>query len=77
MIIVTLATEPEQKTLTSMKCSNPGIQWLLCGCFLRSVENGDCGNHFSPITDLNNDHAGEMIWLWGGVVAGTTQLLWL
>lgn len=34
MIIVTPATEPEQKTLTSMKCSNPGIQWLLCGCSL-------------------------------------------
>lgn len=33
-IIVTPATEPEQRMLTSMKCNNPGIQWLPCGCSL-------------------------------------------
>lgn len=48
-IIVTPATEPEQKTLASIKCSNPGIQWLPCGCSLDPLKNGECGNNFSPI----------------------------
>lgn len=40
IIIVTPATEPEQRMLTSVKCSNPGIQWLPCGCSLDLRKNG-------------------------------------
>lgn len=49
IIIVTSAAEPEQRMLTSMRCSNPGIQWLPCGRSLDLQKNGDCGNNFSPI----------------------------
>lgn len=48
-IIVPSATEPEQRMLTSTKCSNPGIQWLPDSCSLDPQKNGDCGNNFSPI----------------------------
>lgn len=79
IIVVPSATEPEQRMLTSTECSNPGIQWLPGGCSLDLQKNGDCGNHVSPIHRFLNNwlYAGEMIWLWGGVVASPTQLLWL
>lgn len=54
-IIVTPATEPEQRMLMSMKCSNPVIQWLLCGSYLDLLKNGDCGNNFSPIHRFLNN----------------------
>lgn len=49
IIIVTPAPEPEQRTLASTECSNPGTQQLPRGCSLDLQKNGNCGNNFSPI----------------------------
>lgn len=49
-IIVTPATEPDQRMFTGVRGSEPGTQWLPCGCSLDfQKKNGDCGNNSSPI----------------------------
>lgn len=41
IVIGAPATEPEQRMLTSMRRSHPGIQWLPCGCSSDLLKNGD------------------------------------